>query len=739
MSRKLFVTTALPFANGPFHIGHIMEYIQADIWVRFQRMLGNQVHFVCADDAHGAPIMLKAEAEGISPKELIARIAAGRPQYLRGFHISFDHWHSTDSPENVALSQDIYGRLKKADLIYRKPVEQFYDPVKGMFLPDRYIKGECPNCHSKDQYGDVCEVCSTVYSPTELINPYSTLSGAKPVLKSSDHYFFQLSNPRCVQFLREWLDTPGRLQPQVANKAREWLAPGSSDRAASEGIPSGDADGDQALGDWDISRDTPYFGIPIPDAPGKYFYVWLDAPIGYLASLKSYFESGKARAKGETRPFEEFLSAPDTEQIHFIGKDIIYFHTLFWPTMLKFAGSPYKVPDRVYVHGFITVSGEKMSKSRGTGISPLRYLDVGMNAEWLRYYIAAKLNSNVEDLDFNPDDFIARVNSDLIGKYVNIASRAANFITKYFGGELQYSGDTALLVQEAHAQATLTRENYEARELGKAMRDIMAIADRINQDFDAHQPWILAKDPANFAELQDVCSRALQGFKLLTILLAPVLPQLADRVAKELFGLDRSFRWSDAEVLPTRVNPYQHLMTRVDPKQLDALFESESDSTASNAGKTPGKQKTGKAGHSGGGATGAPPGQAGGTSAAKQPNQPPDAPTGAGDGIISIDEFKKIDLRVARIVAAEHVEGADKLLKLTLDLGSETRTVFAGIKSVYDPATLKGRLTVMVANLAPRKMKFGVSQGMVLAASGEAPGLYLLSPDSGATPGMKIN
>jgi len=739
MSRKLFVTTALPFANGPFHIGHIMEYIQADIWVRFQRMLGNQVHFVCADDAHGAPIMLKAEAEGISPKELIARIAAGRPQYLRGFHISFDHWHSTDSPENVALSQDIYGRLKKADLIYRKPVEQFYDPVKGMFLPDRYIKGECPNCHSKDQYGDVCEVCSTVYSPTELINPYSTLSGAKPVLKSSDHYFFQLSNPRCVQFLREWLDTPGRLQPQVANKAREWLAPGSSDRAASEGIPSGDADGDQALGDWDISRDTPYFGIPIPDAPGKYFYVWLDAPIGYLASLKSYFESGKARAKGETRPFEEFLSAPDTEQIHFIGKDIIYFHTLFWPTMLKFAGSPYKVPDRVYVHGFITVSGEKMSKSRGTGISPLRYLDVGMNAEWLRYYIAAKLNSNVEDLDFNPDDFIARVNSDLIGKYVNIASRAANFITKYFGGELQYSGDTALLVQEAHAQATLTRENYEARELGKAMRDIMAIADRINQDFDAHQPWILAKDPANFAELQDVCSRALQGFKLLTVLLAPVLPQLADRVAKELFGLDRSFRWSDAEVLPTRVNPYQHLMTRVDPKQLDALFESESDSTASNAGKTPGKQKTGKAGHSGGGATGAPPGQAGGTSAAKQPNQPPDAPTGAGDGIISIDEFKKIDLRVARIVAAEHVEGADKLLKLTLDLGSETRTVFAGIKSVYDPATLKGRLTVMVANLAPRKMKFGVSQGMVLAASGEAPGLYLLSPDSGATPGMKIN
>jgi methionyl-tRNA synthetase len=708
MPRKLFVTTALPFANGPFHIGHIMEYIQADIWVRFQRMLGNQVHFVCADDAHGAPIMLKAEAEGITPKELIARIAAGRPQYLRGFHISFDHWHSTDSPENVALSQDIYGRLKQADLIYRKPVEQFYDPVKGMFLPDRYIKGECPNCHSKDQYGDVCEVCSTVYSPTELINPYSALSGAKPIVKSSDHYFFQLSNPRCIAFLREWLDTPDRLQSQVANKAKEWLS----------------GEGEQALGDWDISRDAPYFGIPIPDAPGKYFYVWLDAPIGYLASLRSYFESGKARAKGETRTFEEFLAAPDTEQIHFIGKDIIYFHTLFWPAMLEFAGAPYKVPDHVYVHGFITVSGEKMSKSRGTGISPLRYLDVGLNPEWLRYYIAAKLNSNVEDLDFNPADFVARINSDLVGKYVNIASRAANFITRYFGGDLQYSGDTAILAQEAHAQATLARENYEARELGKAMRDIMALADRINKDFDAHQPWILAKDPANFPELQDVCSRALQGFKLLTILLAPVLPELAARVANELFGLDRPFRWSDAQVLPTRINPYQHLMTRVDPKQLDALFEVAKPAAPQSAPQAQGKKA---AAPQPTGATTTPPATGGPTDAV------------AADATISIDEFKKVDLRVARIQNAEPVEGADKLLKLTLDLGSETRTVFAGIKSAYDPEKLKGRLTVMVANLAPRKMKFGVSQGMVLAASGEAPGLYLLSPDSGAAPGMKIN
>src|SRR3984893_7367926 len=559
MTRNLFVTTALRYANGPFHIGHVMEYIQADIWVRFQRMLGNEVHFVCADDAHGAPIMLKAESEGITPRELVARIAAGRPQYLHGFHISFDNWHSTDSPENVALSQDIYGRLKGAGFVYVKPVEQFYDPVKGMFLPDRYIKGECPNCHSKDQYGDACEVCSTVYAPTDLINPYSALTGARPVLKASEHFFFRLSDPQCVAFLEQWLDTPGRLQPQVANKAREWLTGG----------------GELRLSDWDISRDAPYFGIPIPDAPGKYFYVWLDAPIGYLAALKSYFALGKARANGERRSLEEFLSGADTEQIHFIGKDIIYFHTLFWPAMLRFAGPPYRVPDHVYVHGFITVSGEKMSKSRGTGISPLRYLDIGMDAEWLRYYIAAKLNSNVEDLDFNPDDFVARVNSDLIGKYVNIASRAASFITKHFGGELEYSGDVPLIARQAHGIALSVAEHYEARELGKAMREIMAHADRINHDFDAHQPWILAKDPAKRAELQDVCSRALQGFRLLSVLIAPVLPSLAERVARELFGLDRPFAWSDADLLPARINPYQHLMTRVDPKQLDALFETD--------------------------------------------------------------------------------------------------------------------------------------------------------------------
>ena len=698
MSRKIFVTTALPYANGPFHIGHVMEYIQADVWVRFQRMQGNQVHFVCADDAHGAPIMLKAESEGVTPQQLIARLLAGRPKYLQGFHLSFDHWYTTDSPENTQLSQDIYARLKAAGLMYRKPVEQFYDPVKGMFLADRYIKGECPNCHSPDQYGDACEVCSTVYAPTDLINPYSALTGARPVLKASEHFFFRLSDPRCVAFLGGWLAAPGRLQPQVANKAREWLA----------------GSGELRLSDWDISRDAPYFGIPIPDAPGKYFYVWLDAPIGYLASLKNYFALGKARANGEPRGFEEFLAAADTEQIHFIGKDIIYFHTLFWPAMLEFAGHPYKVPDNVYVHGHLHVRGEKMSKSRGTGISPLRYLDVGLNPEWLRYYIAAKLNANVEDIDFNPDDFVARVNSDLIGKYVNIASRAANFITRHFHGELRYSQDMAGLSDAVRTVAAETRADYEAREFGKAMRACMAFADGINQYFDANQPWVLAKDPSKATQLQDVCSRALYGFKLLSVLLAPVMPQVAERVARELFGLDRAFRWSDATVAPERINAYRHLLTRVDPKQLDALFESDAAAAAaaSAGGSATAVTAPGAAALNAGGSGGA--------------------------ATVSLDEFKRVDLRVARILDAQAVAGADKLLKLTLDLGSETRTVFAGIKSAYDPQSLKGRLTVMVANLAPRKMKFGVSEGMVLAASGEAPGLFLLSPDSGATPGMRI-
>jgi methionyl-tRNA synthetase len=725
MTRKIFVTTALPYANGPFHVGHIMEYIQADVWVRFQRMQGHELHFVGADDAHGAPIMLKAEAEGITPQELIARIAAGRARYLQGFHLSFDHWYSTDSPENTQLSQDIYARLKQAGLVYRKEVEQFYDPVKGMFLPDRYIKGECPNCHSADQYGDACEVCSTVYSPTDLINPYSTISGARPVLKTSDHFFFRLSDPKCVGFLEEWLAAPGRLQPQVINKAREWLS----------------GRGERALSDWDISRDAPYFGIPIPDAPGKFFYVWLDAPIGYLAALKNYFDTGKARAHGETRSFTEFLAAPDTEQIHFIGKDIIYFHTLFWPAMLKFAGPPYRVPDHVYVHGFIQLSGEKMAKSRGTGISPLRYLDIGMNPEWLRYYIAAKLNANVEDFDFNPDDFTARVNSDLIGKYVNIASRAANFITRHFEGALRYRGDLSGLTDAARSAAAGAHEGYEAREFGKVMRECMEFADWLNQYFDGERPWVLAKDPGKAAQLQDVCSRALYGFKVLSVLLAPVLPAVAERVARELFGMERAFLWSDAGIAPEHINPYQHLMTRVDPKQLDALFDDD------------GGRATARTVAAGSAATGASAARAASaataaTAASSATTGSSPAGSGAGTSVggagtpgvatISIDEFKRLELRVARIVEAELVTGADKLLKLTLDLGSEQRTVFAGIKSAYDPASLKGRLTVMVANLAPRKMKFGVSEGMVLAASGEGPGLYLLAPDTGATAGMKI-
>jgi methionyl-tRNA synthetase len=707
MTRKLFVTTALPYANGPFHIGHIMEYIQADIWVRFQRMLGNVVHFVCADDAHGAPIMLKAEAEGISPQELVSRITADRPRYLQGFHIGFDHWYSTDSPENVALSQDIYRRLKAAGLVYVKAVEQFYDPVKAMFLADRYIKGECPNCHTKDQYADACEVCSIVNSPADLIDPYSTLSGAKPLMKTSDHYFFRLSDPKCVEFLSGWLDTPERLQPQVVNKAREWLS----------------GKGDEALDDWDISRDAPYFGIPIPDAPGKYFYVWLDAPIGYLASLQNYFDTGAARARGEHRTFAQFLAAPDTEQVHFIGKDIIYFHTLFWPAMLKFAGPPYKVPDHVYAHGFITVSGEKMSKSRGTGISPLRYLEIGMNPEWLRYYIGAKLNSNVEDLDFNPDDFVARVNSDLIGKYVNIASRAASFITKHFGGALEYGGDVALITREAHDIALRVAEHYETRDLGKAMREIMAHADRINHDFDAHQPWILAKDPAKRAELQDVCSRALQGFRLLSVLIAPVLPALAARVARELFGLDRPFAWSDADALPARINPYQHLMTRVDPKQFDALFETDKEA-APPAASPPAAAKT---------ARGISP-PAGASDTAMLAN------AAAVEGnLISIDDFLRVDLRVAMVLNAELVAGADKLLKLTLDVGElGQRSVFAGIRAAYEPKSLVGRLIVVVANLEPRKMRFGVSEGMMLAAGPGGKEIFVLSPDSGAAPGMRI-
>jgi methionyl-tRNA synthetase len=703
MPRKLFVTTALPYANAPFHIGHMMEYIQADIWVRFQRMHGHEVHFVCADDAHGAPIMIAAEKAGKTPQAFVAEIAAGRKPYLDGFHVSFDNWSSTDAPENHALAKDIYLHLRKEGLIAVKTVEQFFDPVKSMFLPDRYIKGECPVCGAKDQYGDSCEVCGSVYAATALKNPTSTLSGAAPVLKSSEHYFFQLSSQRCLDFLEGWTHEPDRLQPEVLNKISEWFKV--------------DEHGHGGLADWDISRDAPYFGIDIPDAPGKYFYVWLDAPVGYLASLKNYFDRGGARARGETRSFDAFIADPAVEQIHFIGKDITYFHTLFWPAMLKFSGR--KLPDRIYVHGFITVSGEKMSKSRGTGISPLRYLEIGMNAEWLRYYIAAKLNGRVEDIDFNPDDFVARVNADLVGKYVNIASRAANFIHKRFAGELRVHGDADDLVAGARGIAAAVADSFEAREYGKALRDIMAAADLINAQFDAAQPWLIAKDASRERDLQDVCSRALFGFKLLSVLLAPVLPALTRRVARELLGRERDVEWRDAVTLPTRIAPYQHLMQRVDPKQLDALFEASAPEPAAAA-----------------------PGAA--LSAATA--DPIALPLPGGEAIgptVTIDDFAKIDLRIARIVACEKVEGSTKLLKLTLDVGeARTRSVFSGIQSAYAPEQLVGKLTVVVANLAPRKMKFGVSEGMVLAASHADekahPGLFILEPQAGAVPGLRV-
>src|SRR5256885_2408017 len=506
MPRKLFVTTALPYANGPLHIGHVMDHLQADIWVRFQRLQGHKINFVCADDCHGAPIMLRAEAEGIPPEQLIARMLEEHKRDDLRFGIIYDNYHSTHSAENTELAQSIFLALKKNGFVDTKTIEQFFDPVKGMFLPDRYIKGECPKCGAKDQYGDSCEVCGAVYAPTELKNPYSTLTGAKPVLKSSEHYFFQLSSQRCIDFLQDWTGEPGRLQPEVLNKIKEWFA--------------ADDQGHVGLSDWDISRDAPYFGIEIPDAPGKYFYVWLDAPIGYLASLKNYFDK-------TGRDYDAFMADPSVEQIHFIGKDITYFHTLFWPAMLHFSGR--KVPDNVFVHGFITVSGEKMSKSRGTGISPLRYLELDMNAEWLRYYIAAKLNGKVEDIDFNPDDFVARVNSDLVGKYINIASRAAGFLAKRFDGTLtaRHAPDGTKLLDGLVSQSREIQRLYEEREYGKALREVMLLADRVNEYVDQNKPWELAKQAGQDARLHEVCSICMEAFRLLTVYLKPVLPALA--------------------------------------------------------------------------------------------------------------------------------------------------------------------------------------------------------------------
>lgn len=680
--RQLFVTTALPYANGAFHMGHIMEYIQADIWVRHERMMGHTVHFVGADDVHGAPIMIAAQKKGVTPQAFVADIAAGRRQYLEGFHIDFDHWSSTDSPENHALSQDIYKRLVANGFIYTQEIEQFYDTVKGMFLADRFIKGTCPRCGAADQYGDNCEKCSAVYAPTEVVNPYSTLSGSTPVLKKSTHYFFKLSDPKCVEFLRAWTQGKGKsgqptVQEEVLAKDNEWLGT------------------DGQLTDWDISRDAPYFGIEIPDAPGKYFYVWLDAPIGYLASLKSYCQT-----KG--LDFEGILTDASTEQIHFIGKDIIYFHTLFWPAMLHFAGHPYRTPDHIFAHGFITVNGEKMSKSRGTGINPLQYLDLGMNAEWLRYYLAAKMNSRVEDIDFTKADFAQRVNSDLIGKYVNIASRATGFLVKRFDGRVLDEAMNDALLVSIRARFDEIKDHYEHREFARAMRVVMECADKVNEFVDAQKPWELAKDEARTADLHRVSSIALEAFRLLTLALKPVLPATAQRV-EAFLGLAPQ-TWADVDhALSSQVaiSAYQHLMQRVDmEKQLDVLVPE------------------------------------------CAPEPEPQLP--GGEAIAepcSIDDFAKIDLRVAKIVHCEEVPESTKLLRLTLDLGEgRTRNVFSGIKGAYTPQDLIGKLTIVVANLAPRKMRFGVSEGMVLCASStqKEEGLYILEPQTGAYPGMRV-
>jgi len=654
-------------------------------------MMGAQVNFVGADDAHGAPIMIAAEKAGKTPEQFVADIAAGRQQYLDGFLIGFDNWHSTHSPENTAISQAIYLDLKQAGLIESRTIEQFYDPAKGMFLPDRFIKGECPNCHAKDQYGDNCEVCSAVYAPTELIEPYSALTGARPELRSSEHFFFRLSDARCIEFLQDWTQ---RLQPEVANKVREWIEPGE--------------DGRPKMGDWDISRDAPYFGIPIPDAPGKYFYVWLDAPIGYLASLKNLLEK-----RGQS--YADYLAQPNLEQYHFIGKDIITFHTLFWPAMLKFSGR--KVPDNVFVHGFLTVNnGEKMSKSRGTGLDPLKYLELGMNPEWLRYYLAAKLSGRNEDVDFNADDFMARVNADLIGKFVNIASRAAGFISKRFGGRLgEIAPDGEQLLSHLRDAVPQLTKLYAERDYAKVVREAMALCDRVNAYVDQNKPWELAKQDGMEGRLHDVCSTCIEAFRILTICLKPILPRLAAEVAVFTMTPPESF---DDALRPlgagAQIGEYKHLMQRVDSKQLDALFEP----------PAPVQQALAAIESEAIEATAVPDGEA-------------LAPT------ITIDDFAKVDLRIARIVDCAAVEGSTKLLRLTLDAGEgRLRNVFSGIASAYQPEQLKGKLTVLVANLAPRKMKFGVSEGMVLAASHAdekaQPGIHVLEPWPGAQPGMRV-
>jgi methionyl-tRNA synthetase len=654
--RKILVTSALPYANGPIHLGHLVEYIQTDIWVRFQKQRGNQCYYVCADDTHGTPIMLKADREGITPEALIAQVGKEHLADFTEFGIAFDHYHSTHSDENKTFSSLIYERLRDAGHISSRTITQAYDPVKNMFLPDRFIKGECPKCGAADQYGDSCEACGATYSPTELKNAVSAVSGAKPVEKESVHYFFNLAD--FAGLLRHWTKS-GHLQPEVANKLDEWLEAG--------------------LQQWDISRDAPYFGFEIPDAPGKYFYVWLDAPIGYMASFKSL-----------------------CELYHFIGKDIIYFHALFWPAMLSGAG--FRTPSAIFAHGFLTVNGEKMSKSRGTFIKARTYLD-HLNPEYLRYYFAAKLSAGVDDLDLNFDDFSQRVNSDLVGKVVNIASRCSGFIKKRFDNRLSSRcSEPALFAEFVNAHKQIA-EFYETREFAKAMREIMALADKANQYIDEKKPWLIAKEEGKDAELHEICSMGVNLFRMLTAYLKPVIPALASEA--EQFLNIASQAWPAAGVQPLTdhiINDFKPLMTRVEPDKIAAIIEASRENLEKTA-------------------------------------EPPKAKVRTRDPIadtIEFDDFAKLDLRIARIVKAAPVEGADKLLQLTVDIGDETRNIFAGIKSAYAPEDLEGKLTVVVANLAPRKMRFGVSEGMVLAAGPGGKDLWVLHPDEGAQPGMRV-
>lgn len=698
MSRTLLVTSALPYANGSIHLGHLVEHIQTDIWVRHQRMQGHTVHYICADDTHGTPVMLAAQAQGITPEQMIEKARVEHLRDFEGFHIQHDLYYSTHSPETRSYAEEIYLRLKQAGFIGIRPIEQLFDPERAMFLPDRFIKGECPRCHAKDQYGDNCEACGASYSPTDLINPVSAISGATPVRRSSEHHFFRLA--LCESFLRAWTRS-GTIPPEATNKLEEWFKTG--------------------LTDWDISRDKPYFGFEIPGAPDKFFYVWLDAPVGYMGTFKKL-------AQLQGLDFDAVWGKDSTVELyHFIGKDILYFHSLFWPAMLECAG--YRTPTRLFVHGFLTVNGQKMSKSRGSFITAHHYLQV-LDPEFLRYYFAAKLNASMDDIDLNLEDFCARVNSDLVGKYINIASRCAGFLTKRFAGQLAgtFPEHAQPLLQSFYDGAQQIAQYFNEREYARALREIMALADAANQYIDQHKPWELAKNPQQALLLQQVCSTGMELFRLLTLFLKPVLPILSQRV-ESFLGI-APLQWIHASpefaLSGHHIHPYQHLMSRIDPRQLTLLTELSKD-TSSTSGTNQPLPDT----------TDAPVSVLFSPSASESPVAksvsllPPIAET------IGIDDFSKIDLRIARIVHAESVPEADRLLRLTLDIGLEQRTVFAAIKSSYSPEQLVGRLTVMVANLTPRKMRFGESQGMVLAA-GDGTGLYLLSPDSGASPGLRL-